>query len=308
MRNAVLIANPSAGQGGPEQRHQAIQLFCRSLKDRGVDVEVRPTLGPHDATRLAAEAVREGYRDVIVSGGDGTINEALQGLIGLPGSPVRLAIWPRGTANVLGGELGLPREPDRIAEIVAKGTLQRVHVGCATIKNTGQQRYFLLMAGLGLDAAIAESVEPGLKKRVGEAAFWYAGLRQFVRWKPVPFTVEVDGKSYPATFAAIGNARGYGGKLRITPRARMHVPEFEICIIHSRNRLRFLKLLLLAKFGGIPDSAKGATFLRTTDARAIGNGAQVQVDGEVIGSLPMSFAISPHTIDLVVAKGALDGR
>src|SRR5690349_17398355 len=101
MRKVVLIANPRAGQGGPARRQEAIQRFCRLLKVRGIDVDVRPTLGPNDATRLAAEAVREGFREVIVSGGDGTINEALQGLVG---SHVRLSIWPRGTANVLGRE------------------------------------------------------------------------------------------------------------------------------------------------------------------------------------------------------------
>src|ERR1043165_4126115 len=95
MRNAVLIANPRAGQGGPAQRQEAIRRFCLLLKGHGVDVEVRPTLGPNDATRLAREAANEGFRDIIVSGGDGTINEALQGLIG---ANVRLGIWARGTA------------------------------------------------------------------------------------------------------------------------------------------------------------------------------------------------------------------
>src|SRR5262245_66500904 len=106
MRHAVLIANPKAGQGGPEKRAEAIQRFRRLLKTRGVDVELRPTQGPNDAARLAAEAAREGFKEVIVSGGDGTINEALQGLIG---TKTKLGIWPRGTANVLGRELQIPK-------------------------------------------------------------------------------------------------------------------------------------------------------------------------------------------------------
>ncbi|OLD22910.1 MAG: hypothetical protein AUI91_00545 [Acidobacteria bacterium 13_1_40CM_3_56_11] len=98
MRSAILIANPKAGRGSAASRREAIERFCRLLKARGVDVELRNTAGPNDATRLAAEAVREGAGDVIVSGGDGTINEALQGLVG---RRVRLAIWPRGTAKRL---------------------------------------------------------------------------------------------------------------------------------------------------------------------------------------------------------------
>ena len=129
---------------------------------------------------------------MIVSGGDGTINEALQGLVG---RRVRLAIWPRGTANVVGRELQLPRQIERLADIVAAGETRRIHVGCATIENTGERRYFLLMAGIGIDAAIVDCVRPALKKRVGEAAFWYSGLETFARWKPKRFFVEVEALS-----------------------------------------------------------------------------------------------------------------
>jgi diacylglycerol kinase (ATP) len=297
MRHAILIANPRAGQGGVRQREEAIQRFCRVLKNHNIDVEVRPTLGRNDATRLAREAAQEGFRDIIVSGGDGTINEALQGLIG---SDVRLGIWPRGTANVLGRELHLPRQAERVADVIADGNAKRIHVGCAMVESTGDLRYFLLMAGIGLDAAIANNVRPALKKRVGEAAFWYSGLEQFARWKPTAFSVQVDGTEYPATFAAIGKAPRYGGNLTITPRARMDQPEFEICLIRSTERLRFLKLLPLARFGGMPEGTKDVTFLRATRARAIGSGVQAQVDGEVIGNLPMTFTISPHSIEVVV--------
>ena len=299
MREAVLIANPRAGQGGPRQREEAIQRFCLLLKNHKIDVEVRPTLGPNDATRLAREAAKEGFRDIIVSGGDGTINEALQGLIG---SNVRLGIWPRGTANVLGRELQLPRQVERIADVIATGKAKRIHIGCATVESTGDQRYFLLMAGIGLDAAIANNVRPALKKRVGEAAFWYSGLEQFARWKPMAFSVVVDGTEYPATFAAIGKAPHYGGNLAITPRARMDQPEFEVCLISSTQRTRFLRLLPLARFGGVPEGTKDVTFLRTTKARAIGLGVQAQVDGEVIGDLPMTFTISPHSIEVIVRE------
>jgi YegS/Rv2252/BmrU family lipid kinase len=297
MRHAVLIANPRAGQGGAKQREEAIQHFCRLLKGHKVDVDVRPTLGPGDATRLAREAANEGFRDIIVSGGDGTINEALQGLIG---SNVRLGIWPRGTANVLGRELHLPRHVDRIADVIAAGNTRHIHAGCAMAESTGEKRYFLLMAGIGLDAAIVNRVRPGLKKRVGEAAFWYSGLEEFARWKPVAFVIEVDGEQYPATFASIGKAPHYGGKLAITPRARMDRPEFEVCLISSVRRLRFLKVLPLARFGGVPEGMKDVMFLRTATARAIGDGVQAQVDGEVIGNLPMTFTISPHSIEVVV--------
>ena len=116
-----------------KRRQAAIERFCWLMKTRGVDVEIQPTSGPGDASRLAAEAARQGSPLVIVSGGDGTINEALQGLVG---APVRLAIWPRGTANVLGRELRLPRDMEKLADTIAAGNVQRTYVGCATIEST----------------------------------------------------------------------------------------------------------------------------------------------------------------------------
>jgi len=295
-RNAILIANPNSGQGSAAGRREAMERFCRLLQARDVNVEVWNTAGPNDATRLAAQAADEGATEVIVSGGDGTINEALQGLIG---TGVRLAIWQRGTANVLGRELKLPRHLERLADIIAAGNTRRIHPGCAHIESTGELRYFLLMAGIGIDAEIVNCVRPGLKKRAGKAAFWYSGLETLTRWKPKQFFVEVDGGQHPATFAAIGKAPRYGGNLAITPRARLDLPEFEICIIDSVNRLRYLKLLRFAIFGGMPETTKEACFMRVSKARAVGDGVHVQVDGELIGQLPMTFSISPHTIEVI---------
>ena len=112
----------------------------------------------------------------------------------------------------------------------------------------------------------------------------------------------MEGREYPATFAAVGKAPHYGGNLAITPRARMDKPEFEICLINSVHRLRYLKLLPFVMFGGVPEGMKGISFLRASKARAFGEDVQAQVDGEIIGRLPMAFSISPHSIEVVVTK------
>jgi YegS/Rv2252/BmrU family lipid kinase len=296
MRKALLIANPKAGQGGPRHREEALRRFCALMKSRGIAVEVRPTTGPKDASRLAADAAREGFPEVIVAGGDGTINEALQGLVG---TGVRLAVWPRGTANVLGHELRLPHRLESLADVIAAGNVRRAHVGRVTMERSGEQRYFLLMAGIGIDAAIVDRVRPGLKKRVGKAAFWYSGLENFARWRPKPFVLEIEGQRHEATFAALGKTPRYGGNLAITPRARLDQAHFEISLIESPNRLRYLKLLPFAMFGGIPESMKGISYLRASEVRATGDDVLVQVDGELIGSLPMTFTVTPHVIDVI---------
>ena len=116
-----------------------------------------------------------------------------------------------------------------------------IHLGGAIDEASGTKRLFVLMAGIGLDASVVRGVRPRLKKRIGKGAFWISGLSHLADWKPNPFTLEIEGRSYSGTFAAIGNAPRYGGDLAITPGARLDQPEFEICIIDTLSRLRYLR-------------------------------------------------------------------
>ena len=294
-RKAILISNPKTGRYA-SRRLPPIEDIYSQLSSEGLELELVATRGPGDATRIAADAGRKGACDVIVSGGDGTINEALQGLVG---TPARLGILPRGTANVLACELGLPLDCRRAADVIAHGKTRRVHVGCARDEKSGAKRHFLLMAGIGLDASVVRRVRPELKKRFGKGAFWFSGLSSLADWKPKPFEIEVEGQSFTATFATIGKAASYGGDLTVTPRARLDHPDFEICIIETRSRLRYLYLLSHAMRSGVPPDRRGVHFVRARRARATGEAA-VQVDGELIGSLPMTFEIAVESIEVIV--------
>jgi diacylglycerol kinase (ATP) len=303
-RTIRLISNPNAGRGG-RRRAAEVARFCELLAARGIEVETVTTNAPGDATRLAAGAAAGGAREVIVSGGDGTINEALQGLAG---TRLRLGIWPAGTANVLARELRLPFDAAGAADVIARGQTRRIYAGCATEDVSGERRYFFLMAGVGLDASVVERVRPRLKRRVGEGAFWVAGLSHLARWRPVPFDVEIEGETYPATFAAFGRAAHYGGDLSVTPRARLDEPEFEICLVNSHSRLRFLQLLAHALGReGIRRELPGVRYVRATRARATGE-ARMQVDGELTGRLPVTFEIAPVPVEVIAPREAGDGR
>lgn len=294
-RTVRLISNPNAGRGG-RRRAAQIERFCELLRARGIEVEVELTRAAGDATRLAAAAAQAGIEEVIVSGGDGTINEALQGLVG---TRVRLGIWPAGTANVLARELQLPFDAEGAAEVIARGATRRIYAGCATEELTGARRYFFLMAGIGLDASVVERVSARLKRRVGEGAFWVSGLTHLVRWRPIPFRVEIGEQIFPATFAAFGRAAHYGGDISVTPRARLDEPEFEICIVNSRSRLRFLYLLTHAlRRNGVRREMPFVRYVRATRARATGE-ARMQVDGELVGQLPVSFEIVPTPVEVI---------
>jgi YegS/Rv2252/BmrU family lipid kinase len=295
-RTIRLIANPNAGRGGA-RRAAEIARFQELLKQHGVESELALTQSPDDATRLAREAVAEGVREIVVSGGDGTINEALQSVVG---TDARLGVFPSGTANVLARELSIPFDAERAASVIARGAARKVYAGLARDETTHASRYFILMAGVGLDASVVKRVRPRLKRRVGEAAFWFSGLSHLADWQPVPFDVEIGGETFPATFAAIGNGARYGGDLSITPRARLDAPEFEVCVINSRSRLRYLRLLADAmRAGGVAGDRRGVRYLRATRVRATGDGVLVQADGELIGTLPMTFEIDPRPVEII---------
>jgi diacylglycerol kinase (ATP) len=295
MRTIHLISNPNAGQNRA-RRAAAVARFCALLQERGVAVEVLHTTAPGDATRLAADAAHAGAREIVVAGGDGTVNEALQGLVG---TGVRLGVWPAGTANVLARELGLPFDLPSLTDVLARGATRRIYLGCATEERTGTRRYFCLMAGVGLDAAVVAGVRPDLKRRVGKGAFWVSGLSFLANWQPVTFNVEVEGATYAATFAAVGKTAHYGGNLTVTPRAQLERPEFELCLVSGGSRVRYLRLLAQTmRASGVTRDIPGVRFIRTTRARAHGD-AHVQVDGELIGQLPMTFEIVPEPIEVL---------
>jgi YegS/Rv2252/BmrU family lipid kinase len=294
-RKAVLIYNPKAGRHADPVR--AVEAFCAAAHAGGVEVEARPTAGPNDAARIASEAARAGATDVIARGGDGTVPEAIQGLVG---AGARLMVWPAGTANVLARQLEIPRDAEAAARVFVEGRARRITLGAATGELTGERRYFFMMAGVGLDASVVKSVRPRLKRRMGEAAFWYAGLAHLAHWVPKEFTVEVNGEHLPATYAAVGKAPWYGGGLAITPRARLDDEEFEVCVIDTRSRLRYLRLLGYAVRGGAPEEGtRGLTFRRAARLRCVGDVA-VQADGELIGELPMTFEVVKEGLEVIV--------
>jgi len=294
LRKATLISNPKTGRYA--SRRRPVQELASQLESLGVKVDLRLTNAPGDAAEIAARAARNGTSDVIVAGGDGTINEAIQGLAG---TKARLAIIPRGTANVLARELGLPLNDEQAVKIVAQGKSRQIYLGVAIDETTNERRHFVLMAGIGLDASVVRRVQPNLKKRIGKGAFWISGLSHLADWNPRPFILEINGQEYTSTFAAIGKAAKYGGDLAITPGARLDQPEFEICIIETRSRLRYLRLLSHAMRNGMPRNAPEVQFVKAITVKALGD-APVQIDGELIGHLPMRFEIAPHSLQVIV--------
>lgn len=293
QQRAVIIYNPMSGR--PGRRAEDVQRMIGLLAARGIEAEASATAGPDDATRLAREAVARGVETVIGYGGDGTLNEVIQGLAG---GRTTLGIWPGGTSNVVARDLLMPFAIEQIADVVAAGKTQRIALGLAQHKNTS--RYFVMMAGIGLDASIARAVNKRLKRRVGEFAYWVTGLKHLFTWPAERFTITVDGRTFDSAFAIVGNGKGYGGGMLLTPNARLDEPLFEVYILPPLARnLAYLRVLSSC-MRGRPE-ASGATLIKGRRVEANSSHEPwVEADGEVIGPLPMSFEIVPDALTLIV--------
>jgi YegS/Rv2252/BmrU family lipid kinase len=269
------------------------------LVSRGIQCDAQATSGPGDATALARRAVDCGCDLVVCYGGDGTINEVIQA-VALGKSS--LAIWAGGTSNVIARDLKLPFTARELADVIVRGNTVRVSLGLATSEGASGQkgRYFLMMAGIGLDASVARGINRNLKRRTGEFAYWVSGIKHLLSWKPEQFRIEADSRSFDSTFTVIGKGRGYGGEMVMTPGAKLTEPEFELFILPPLpNNFAYLRVLM-ACMRGKPERTQ-ATIVKARKVRANSNCAPlVELDGEVIGPLPMTFEVVPNALSLVV--------
>ncbi len=301
-RRAVCIYNPASGRGISQSKLETVRQILSASAD---NLRLAPTDLPGHATELARQAVVEGCDLVAVCSGDGTVNEVVQGLAGraLPA----LLVLPGGTANVLISELGLPADPVRAARLLPQLTATPVRLGRAVFSNDGSSRYFLLMCGAGLDAAIADRVSEPLKRTFGRAAFWLAGARfSLQRFPRVRIAVTDNGKTGPwCGLVVVSKSRLYGGGLVLAPGAHLLADHFITAQYPGTNRLVYSSYLmaarcrLMSKWPGVRLEARDDLVLEP----AAGEPVQVQVDGEVVGELPARITLSDATCTVLMPKG-----
>ncbi len=243
-RTATIVYNPLAGPANSEQGLREVAAFWGA---RGWTVAVARTERPGHARELATAAAREGREIVFAAGGDGTISEVADGLVG---SDTILAPLPAGTGNSLAKEWCMPRSgplgPFRLLEgarALYEGRVQRVDVGRC---NGG--RHWLQWAGLGVDSYLVEQMEPRPKllKRLGPAGYVGQALLTVPNYPPVHFRITVDGRRYDGQFlmATVTNTRRYGGgELLLSPRAHMDDGLFECWLVRGQGLTDVLTLV-----------------------------------------------------------------
>jgi diacylglycerol kinase family enzyme len=256
------------------------------------------TNGPFTASVIAREAIRQGTDLVLVAGGDGTVNEALNGMVP---SEVPLAVLPAGTANVLATELRIGHSLYQAAGQLSRWIPRRISVGQLLVSQPPLARYFLLMAGAGFDAQIVTQLNLSLKARHGKLAYWLTGFCQ-VTHKLNEFTVSVQGKDFACSFALASRVRNYGGTFEIARHASLLNEELAIVLFKGSNPFCYGKYLAGVLSGRLERMA-GVRFLRARQMDcfcSVPKEVFVQVDGEAAGRLPVTVKIVPNAVTLLM--------
>ncbi len=312
-RRVAVIDNPNSGQ---EKKHRKLVLrdLMAALADAQIQVEELMIDGPGSGSTLACAAIERGCDAVIVCGGDGTVNEVLQCLVG---KQVALGVMPFGTANALASNLGLTGSPQQMIEALLSSERVEVPVGRIFFSDAiGQQgsRYFTVAAGIGADALLMSRLDPGMKRRFGYALYLFEAMRIWATHSFPLFEARFVSRTGGARVEAISQllavrVRSFGGSLRnLAPGASLHSDKLSLMAFKTRSRYRYMRFLLAVLF-------RRHTFTRSVElveADAVEcrvtNGSRtpvlIEADGEPFGALPARIEIALERLILLIPAGA----
>jgi len=292
-RRMTVVFNPTAGGGRRARLDETLKL----LRASGCEIAIQATTGPGDAETIARAfgGPLRAQDLLVIAGGDGTINEAVNGLLSRGGDGASaLALVPLGTANVLANEIGLAVAPAAVARTIARGAAVRAYVGVAN------GRCFTAMAGVGFDAHVVANVSLRLKRLLGKGAYVMESLRQLWRFPFPRYRVTVDGRSYDAASVIVAKGHFYGGRYVCAPDARLDQPEFHVCLFERGGRWNAIRYALALALGRLPRLAD----FRILRGRAVTidgpAGDPLQGDGDIIAHLPVRIEIAPQPLRLIV--------
>jgi YegS/Rv2252/BmrU family lipid kinase len=291
-RRLLVIYNPTAGSRARRRLAEWLACFDRL----GVTVSLRETTGPRHAETLARDADPAAADAVVAAGGDGTINEVMNGLAR---SPLPLGILPLGTANVLAGEIGLPRQAMALARILAFAPARPVWPGEALADGANTWRRFLIMAGIGFDADVVEALDLPLKRRFGKLAYVASIVGRLRDYRRRSYRAELDGVATECASLVAARAHFYGGRFVLAPAARLDDPLFQVVLFGRDGRGPALGYMA-AMAAGVLRYSPSVRIVPAREVRLIEPpGAAVQLDGDIHVRLPVTLRIAATPLQLI---------
>ncbi len=313
MQKVAVVENPASGQTSP-RRKAIVDSTLAALHHAGVETEHLMIDGPGSGSALAREAIARGCDTVLVCGGDGTVHEVLQALVG---TNVALGVVPMGTANALASDLGLSRSPEKAIRSLLHAEPTQVPVGRISFRDSQGEpcsRYFTVAAGIGADALLMARMDPALKRRFGYLLYIVEAFRIWV------------GHSFPLFNATFANGHGrprvletsqllavrvrsFGGVLgELAPGATLHGQNLCLLAFKTRSRLHYMRFLLAVVAQRHSFSKEIELIAADTVECLPRNGSHskvyVEADGELLGQLPVRIEIAAQTLNLLIPPNA----
>ena len=295
MRVCVIF-NPAA-------RGEKAKILEEQLKQIPDLCDLKRTSGPGTARALAGQSVAEGYDTVVAAGGDGTVNEVLNGIGDATDGKARtrLGVLPFGTVNVFAREMGIPLQFNAAMRTILNGREALIDLPEMQFDSNGktEKRYWVQMAGAGWDARAVELVNWELKKRIGQFAYVVSGLKALKR--PIPLIqVCLESRTLQAELVILGNGRFYGGTIPVFRKANSRDGLLDVCVFPKitwfvliRYCLGFLSSKLF--------SPGSETYIQTPTAKFESKErTPVELDGETVGCLPAACCVLPRTLRVIV--------
>lgn len=264
----LIVANPVAGHFS----HRRLMRLADRLDRLGLGSDIRLTRHSGELTDIAAD-LPPSVRTLVIGGGDGSINEAITGIIRRDGDGPALSVLPFGTANVLAHELGLPFSPEKLAERIAADRRAPLHLGMVG------ERPFALMVSAGFDADIVHAVDAPFKRRWGKLAYGWRGLTLALAQKGRDVTVIADGETIACRIAVVTTARFYGGPLTITRHTHATEPGLRLVTLAEDSPARLLRAAVALALGRL-DRLAAVQDRAVREVRFSGAGILMQIDGD----------------------------
>ncbi|MDQ3623498.1 MAG: diacylglycerol kinase family lipid kinase [Verrucomicrobiota bacterium] len=285
MQDTLIILNPAARS---ERAGEVWERIRQLVNLDGAKLEV--TAAPGDARALAEWALQKGYRIVVAAGGDGTINEVVNGMAG---SDAALGILPVGTMNVFAAELGLPSQLEKAWQVIRDRHVRRIDLVRAN------RHYFVQLGGVGLDAQVVQATSWNLKKNFGPLSYLISAAQIAAR-KPPRLMIASDESTGEGSFVLIGNGRYYGGPIAFFKEARIDDGLLDVLVFKNLGYLDIARYLG-GIFTGTHTDLTDVEYFQTRKVHvSSADEVPVEVDGEVVTRLPVTFRISSRKLKVLV--------
>jgi YegS/Rv2252/BmrU family lipid kinase len=299
VKKSLIILNPAAHSEKAIRLTERIHALCTGA-------EVRLTSMPGDAERIAREAVGEGFTTLVAAGGDGTINEVVNGLVATRNTDLCLGILPVGTMNVFAVELGIPLNSlEKAWEIILKGEVRHLDLPvCTTVE---ESRCFVQLAGVGLDAEVVRRTSRESKKALGPLSYLLS-LAQVAGVKPPPVTIESDdGISRSGSFVLLGNGRFYGGPFKVFRKGSPSDGLIDVLVFRNQSPwdlFRYMNALLIGQHAELSD----VEYFQTTSLSLHSESpVPYELDGEMVGYLPLSLRVEKGALPVLAPPPVVQG-